>query len=139
VIDRGDVGLAVQASSSLPGLFEPVRVNGRLCVDGNLSAPVPVSVARKLGALRVIAVDITFPPAEAKLSDPIDALYQGFSILTRRLAKAERETADVMIEPPIPVHNDMRPSTLKAMIDAGEKATLALMPAISKLFRSNAR
>lgn len=139
VLDRGDVGRAVQASGSLPGLFEPVRVDGRQCVDGNLAAPVPVSVARSLGALTVIAVDITFPPAEARLDNPIDALYQGFSILTRRLARAEREKADVMIEPPIPVHNDMSPATLKAMVVAGEKATLALMPAISKLFSPASR
>lgn len=136
VLYRGDVGRAVQASGSLPGLFEPVRIEGRLCVDGNLAAPVPVSVARRLGAARVVAVDITFPPAEASLGNPIDALYQGFSILTRRLAQAERKTADVVIEPPIPVHNDMLPATLAAMIDAGEKATLAVMPSITKLFAS---
>ena len=136
VLYRGEIGRAVQASGSLPGLFEPVRLEGRLCVDGNLVAPVPVSVARSLGAVRVVAVDITFPPAEASLGNPIDALYQGFSILTRRLAQAERERADVFIEPPIPAHNDMSPATLTAMIDAGEKATVAVMPAIRKLFAS---
>lgn len=135
VLDHGDLGPAVQASSSLPGLFEPVRIGRRLCIDGNLAAPVPVTVARRLGAMRVIAVDITFPPAEASLRNPIDALYQGFSILTRRLAAAEREKAEVLIEPPIPLHYDMSPGTLKALIDAGEKATLAAMPAIAKVFK----
>ena len=139
ILHRGDLARAVQASSSLPGLFEPVRVDGRLCIDGNLAAPVPVSVARSLGAARVIAVDITFPPAEAVLDSPFDALYQGFSILTRRLARAEREQADVVIEPPIPVHSDMAPETLQAMMDAGEKAAIAAMPAISKLFRDASR
>ena len=47
VLDRGEVGRAVQASSSLPGLFEPVRIDGRLCIDGNLAAPVPVTVELK--------------------------------------------------------------------------------------------
>src|SRR5688572_9209348 len=70
VLYRGEIGRAVQASGSLPGLFEPVRLEGRLCVDGNLVAPVPVSVARSLGAVRVVAVDITFPPAEASLGNP---------------------------------------------------------------------
>ena len=109
VLDRGELGNAVQASSSLPGLFEPVRIDGRLCIDGNLAAPVPVTVARRLGAMRVIAVDITFRPEEANLGNPVDALYQGFSILTRRLALAEREKADVLIEPPIPPRTGICP------------------------------
>jgi NTE family protein len=78
ILDQGDVGLAVQASGSIPGLFEPVRSGNRLCVDGNLSSPVPVKAARVLGADRVLAVDVTFPPTDADLNDPIDALYQGF-------------------------------------------------------------
>lgn len=84
--------------------------------------------------MHVIAVDITFPPAEAILGNPVDALYQGFSILTRRLAMAAREKADVLIEPAIPVHRDMSPGTLKAMMDAGEQAARAAMPAIAKVF-----
>jgi NTE family protein len=137
VLRRGDLGAAVQASSSLPGLVEPVRIGNRLCVDGNLSAPVPVTVARRLGALRVIAVDVTFPPEEAELGDPFDALYQGFSILTRRLAVAERGLGDVLIEPRLPVHSDMEPSTLKALVDAGERAAAAAMPQIGKLFETS--
>ncbi len=50
VLDRGDVATAVQASGSVPGLLEPVRIGKRLCVDGNLSSPVPVRAARALGA-----------------------------------------------------------------------------------------
>ena len=74
VLDRGDLGLAVQASCSIPGLLEPVRIGERLLVDGNLSAPLPVVAARRLGARRVIAADLIFAPTQASLSDPIDVL-----------------------------------------------------------------
>lgn len=134
VLDRGELGLAVQASSSAPGLLEPVRWNGRLLVDGNLAAPVPVHAARRLGARRVIAVDVSFPPRQADLGDPFDALYQGFSILTRRLALEERATADVVVAPELPKHDDMSKATLKSLVDAGEKAAVAAMPAIRALF-----
>jgi NTE family protein len=139
VVDKGDLGRAVQASSSLPGLFEPVRIDGRLCVDGNLVSPVPVGTARQLGAMQVIAVDITFPPTDANLGNPIDALYQGFSILTRGLALRERAKADVIVEPRIPVHSDMSAATLKALTSAGEEAGRAAMPAIAKLFAASRR
>lgn len=134
VLERGEVAIAVQASSSAPGLLEPVRIGNRLCVDGNLAAPVPVHAARGLGARRVIAVDVTFPPEQADLSDPFDALYQGFSILTRRLALEERDSADVVIEPKLPEHQDMSPATLKALMDAGERAALEALRRIKALF-----
>ena len=133
-LDRGDLGRAVQASSSPPGLIEPTRIDNRLLVDGNLVAPVPVDVARALGARKVIAVDISFPPEEADLNDPFDALYQGFSILTHRLATAELARADIPIKPKLPEHNEMGAATQKALIAAGENAVMDLMPEIRALF-----
>ena len=134
VLERGDLGLAVQASSSAPGLLEPVRIEGRFYVDGNLAAPVPVDAARRLGARHVVAVDVTFPPEQADLDDPFDALYQGFSILTRRLAIEERERADLVIEPKLSEHHDMAPATVKAMVVAGERSALEAMPRLRALF-----
>ncbi len=134
VFDRGDLGLAVQASSSAPGLIEPVRIDGGNYVDGNISAPVPVGAARRLGARRVLAVDVTFPPEQADLSDPFDALYQAFSILTRRLALEDRAGADLLIEPDIPEHHDMSAGTLKALVEAGERSALAALPKLRTLF-----
>lgn len=54
----GSVAAAVRASIALPGLFAPVRRDDRLLVDGGLVNPVPVSLARALGADVVIAVDL---------------------------------------------------------------------------------
>lgn len=136
ILERGDLGRAVQASSSAPGLLEPVRIGSRLLVEGNLSAAVPVDAAKKLGATRVVAVDVTFPPEQADLDDPFDALYQGFSILTRKLALEERRRADLLIEPNLPEHNDMSQQTVSALIDAGERAGIAALPALRKIFSS---
>jgi NTE family protein len=139
IFDRGDLGLAVQASSSIPGLIEPVRVGERLYVDGNLAGPVPVRAARRLGAKHVVAVDVSFPPEQADLDDPYDALYQAFSILTRRLALEELATADVAIAPQLPKHNDMGRVTLKTLVEAGERSALAALPKLRKLFAAPAR
>lgn len=134
ILDRGDLGRAVQASSSAPGLLEPVRIGNRLLVEGNLAAAVPVDAARRLGARRVVAVDVTFPPEEADLDDPFDALYQGFSILTRRLAVQERDRADLMIAPKLPQHHEMSRKTTRSLIEAGERAALDALPAMRRLF-----
>ncbi|MFI5350217.1 MAG: patatin-like phospholipase RssA [Elusimicrobiota bacterium] len=55
---RGSTLEAVRASISVPGLFAPVRWDGALLVDGGLVNPVPVSLARAMGADIVIAVDV---------------------------------------------------------------------------------
>ncbi|WP_353102099.1 patatin-like phospholipase family protein, partial [Stenotrophomonas lactitubi] len=47
---RGNVGQAVRASSSIPGVFEPVKIGGRNYIDGGVVSPVPVDAARQLGA-----------------------------------------------------------------------------------------
>lgn len=59
VFARGNVGQAVRASSSVPGVFQPVTIGKYHYVDGGIVSPVPVDAARNLGADIVIAVDIS--------------------------------------------------------------------------------
>jgi NTE family protein len=54
----GSIAQAVRASMALPGLLTPIRAQGRTLVDGGLVNPVPVSLARAMGADIVIAVDL---------------------------------------------------------------------------------
>jgi len=57
-ITRGALQEAMRASYALPGIFPPIRLGERWLVDGALVNPVPVSVARALGARLVIAVNV---------------------------------------------------------------------------------
>ncbi len=103
VIRSGDVIEAVRASISVPGIFTPVRSNGRILVDGGLVNPVPVSAVRAMGAEFVIAVDLNHqivagknlkpllaaPPAPGKLSRWAESYRQGLQALTARLFSRE--------------------------------------------------
>ncbi|MDH4233715.1 MAG: patatin-like phospholipase family protein [Gallionella sp.] len=71
VIRSGDVIEAVRASISVPGIFTPVRSNGRILVDGGLTNPVPVSAARAMGADIVIAVDLNHEIIAGKNLKPL--------------------------------------------------------------------
>jgi NTE family protein len=76
VIKDGDVVEAVRASISVPGMFTPVRRGAMILVDGGLVNPVPVSVARRMGADYVIAVDLTTDlpgQGSAKRVVPVDS------------------------------------------------------------------
>src|ERR1700730_10375880 len=57
-LTKGDVGDAIRASYAMPGIFEPVKINGRWLFDGALVNPIPVTLCRALGAEVVVAVNL---------------------------------------------------------------------------------
>ena len=73
VLSEGNLVHALRASISIPGLFSPVRLGGRLLVDGGLVNPVPVNVARGMGAQIVVAVDVArdVAPEERRAPPPV--------------------------------------------------------------------
>lgn len=140
LFDRGEAGLAVQASASTPGVFQPTQIDGRTYVDGGVISPVPVGAARRLGAQTVIAVNVSFPPTEARLRDVVDVVMQAFTISTHQIVLRELAAADVAIAPVIPQVDDMGFKNHPLFIAAGERAALAALPAIRKaLSRSNSQ
>jgi len=101
VFRSGNTGMAVRASSSVPGVFQPVRINGHEYVDGGLVSPVPVSIARSLGADVVIAVDVSNKPRNGRTASSLDVLLQTFNIMGQSIASHELLQADVVIRPNI--------------------------------------
>ncbi len=99
VFRTGNTGMAVRASSSVPGVFQPVHINGHEYVDGGLVSPVPVSIARSLGADVVIAVDVSSRPRNGKTASSLDVLLQTFNIMGQSIASHELLQADVVIRP----------------------------------------
>ncbi len=95
----GNTGMAVRASSAVPGVFQPVSINGHEYVDGGLVSPIPVRAARSLGANFVIAVDISVNPRDARTSSTLDVLLQTFAIMGRSIGRYETADADIVIRP----------------------------------------
>lgn len=85
---------AIRASMAVPGLFTPVRLQGRLMVDGALVRNLPVDVARQLGADLVIAVDVGSPLLEeSEIQSALGVADQMLKILTSQ--NVERSLADL--------------------------------------------
>jgi len=136
VFRSGDTGMAVRASSAVPGVFQPVAINGREYVDGGLVSPVPVRIARSLGADFVIAVDISQKPQYGKTQSSLDVLLQTFAIMGQSIKNQELPGADIVIRPQTP---EIRATDFKdrhlAVLE-GEKAVAAVLPEIrTKLAR----
>lgn len=135
VFQRGNAGMAVRASSSVPGVFQPVNIGGRDYVDGGLVSPVPVRAARAMGADLVIAVDISSKPRHAKVKDTLDVLLQTFNIMGQGIARFEMAEADVVIQPNLGAMGSTEFEQKHNAIMEGEKAALAALPAIREKIR----
>jgi NTE family protein len=103
VIGSGDLAMAMRASMSVPAAFAPVKIEGRLLVDGGVSNNLPVDVVREMGADVVIAVDISTPLLERKaLASALKITEQLSGFLTRRNTEmqiASLTDQDILIEP----------------------------------------
>jgi NTE family protein len=130
VFARGNTGQAVRASSSIPGVFQPVSIGKYHFVDGGITSPVPVDAARQLGAELVIAVDISNKARGKAPDNLLGALGQSIAIMGQKLGQAELGRADITIRPKV---LDIGPADFTQRSSAileGEKAAMAAMPQI---------
>jgi NTE family protein len=127
---RGNVGQAVRASCSIPGVFEPVKIGTVHYIDGGVVSPVPVDAARQLGADFVIAVDISTRITGKTPESLLGVVNQSITIMGQKLGEQEISRADVVIRPKV---NDIGPADFEQRARAiveGEKAALAALPQI---------
>ncbi|RLC20266.1 MAG: patatin [Deltaproteobacteria bacterium] len=103
VLGSGDLAKAMRASMSVPAIFAPVEIDGKLLVDGGLSNNLPIDVVRTMGADIVIAVDISTPLlAREALTSILGITEQLTSIMTRKNTEEQIATLtskDVFIVP----------------------------------------
>ena len=130
LFQKGDTGTAVRASSAVPAVFVPVKINGREYVDGGLVSPVPVRFARQMGADIVVAVDISNPPEANPATDTLQILLQTFAIMGKSINQYELKDADVVVRPSQVGLKSADFSARQRAIDAGRAAMLAALPAL---------
>ncbi len=125
---RGNTGVAVRASSSVPSIFQPVQIGDRSYVDGGLVSPVPVSFAREMGADLVIGVNISSQPEGQSANNSLEVLLQTVTIMGKRLNYHELKGADVVIQPALGSMKSSDFTSRNQAIMAGEQAAIAAMP-----------
>ena len=137
VLSSGDLAIAIRASMSIPAVFTPVELDGRLLVDGGIANNLPISVVRDMGADIVIAVDIGTPLATKEEIDSVLVISaQLTGLMTRGNVAAQISTltdVDVLIVPEL---GDISASDFDDFADAilpGREATLAQIEDLSRL------
>jgi NTE family protein len=132
----GDTGAAVAASCAIPGVFIPANHHGRELVDGGLTSPLPVAVARQMGADFVIAVDVGSKPSDNKRTGLYEIVLQSFEIMGRSLTQLESKSADLLIQPDTGRYSSTDFSARKELIEAGYIATRAVLPRLRRLLQA---
>jgi NTE family protein len=133
LFQRGNTGVAVRASCSVPSIFEPVKIGTHEYVDGGLVSPVPASFARRMGADFVIAVDISSRPESGLTQSSLDVLMQTFTIMGQTIKAYELDKyADLVIRPNLNAMSSSDFGQRNAAILAGEEAVAKIMPELQR-------
>ncbi len=130
ILSKGPVRDAVRASCAIPGIFVPVRLGGRMLVDGGLCNNVPASVVRGMGASYVVAVDLnalslgTPPPRNV-----FQIILHAHDIMQRANVEKESKMADLLIQPDLSGLGLIDFNSAKEFMDRGAAAARrALQP-----------
>lgn len=132
----GNPGVAVRASSAMPGIVSPVGIHGVEYEDGDESLPLAVSAARASGARFVIAIDVSAHPG----STPAEASEAMRRRDQRRRARIEPEVAqaDFLIHPDLGYWAGPWRSYFLACRATGEATARRVLPALQEQLRARA-
>lgn len=130
-LNDGQAGLAVQASSAIEGRFTSVRLHGERHVDADLHTPLPVRLARQLGARRVIAVDAS---AHEDLAPPGTEAWRAADRRKRDLTEPDARQADVLLHPDTGYYAGMSSTYRERVIEIGYRSTLERAETLRALY-----
>jgi NTE family protein len=128
VLDSGDLTMAIRASMSVPGVFAPARVDGRLLVDGGLIGNLPIDVMKEMGVDIIIAVDVEFPLYKSEeLVSVLTISEQMLTILIRKETLRQIDTlaaSDILIRPELGIYASANFADITDTIQPGQQAVL---------------
>jgi NTE family protein len=139
VFHSGPLCDPVRASCAYPGMFLPVKVRGRLLVDGMLAHAVPTVPLREMGAERVLAVHLRGNWANGDGPRHLfDVIGQCFAIAQELTSDRWKQAADLVIDPDVKTYKYDAFEHSAELIRAGEVATRAALPEIRKWLQAEA-
>lgn len=130
VFNSGKLYKAVRASISIPGIFEPVEMDGQTLVDGGVIDRVPINILREMGADIVIGVDVGFRGSHQKANGILEIILQSLEVMEWEMIQHKIVNADILISPEIQTINPASLSQAEECINFGRAAALAAIPAI---------
>lgn len=136
VFTSGPVDLAVRASISIPGIFEPVEWEGKILVDGGVIDRIPIAAVREMGADLVIAVDVVPRFQEVQIRSIFDVIAQTLGVMERQMLSQQMIETDVLIHPELSEIGPTAFHQVEECIRLGEEAARAHVERIRERMRN---
>ncbi|PTM59110.1 patatin-like phospholipase family protein [Desmospora activa] len=133
VFRNGPADLAVRASISIPGIFEPVEWKGRTLVDGGVIDRIPIQVLKQMGADVIIAVDVVPDSPQVRIDTYFDVIAQTLSVMEREILNHRSVAANVLIHPDLEEISPTAFTDVDECIRRGEEAARAQLDSIRNL------
>jgi len=136
ILNEGKVSHAIRASTAIPGVIQPVPYGDHLLLDGAVAHPVPVALARSMGADIVIAVDLSIPDSAKRApSNFVATILNTIDIMSKRMIQDELQLADIVLNP-WPESSSVSFKESSSIIQVGEKAARESLAAIMEKFET---
>jgi NTE family protein len=129
---QGDVVAPIRASCSYPGLFLPLRYQGRILVDGFVSMEVPAAPLLQMGADRVISVSIPNQEGNEDYGNMLSVVSRCFQLMSARTENSWRRYSNIVISPPVADMSWDSFASASRLIKLGEESAMAAMPEIKR-------
>ena len=132
VYTAGDLIKAIRASCSWPGIFNPVKLDGKLLVDGGIKNSVPTKIARAQNADYILAVDVGFCVKSGEIKNIFQMILQSFQITGEELNKYQSLEADLVIKVDLGDLDQVAFERSREAIRQGEKAAELMIGRLKK-------
>lgn len=135
ILGNAPLGIAVRASSAIPGIFEPIPYRGLLLADGGLIEALPAFLARSLGAEVVVAVNLSHEQQAVEPTSLVQVSLKSLSIFAAKQLKQNAAAADLIISPNVGNVGLSDFEHVPELLEAGRKAALEVLPKLQKLIK----
>jgi NTE family protein len=121
VLKKGPVAQAVMASTCIPGVFNPVEIDGKMLVDGGVVENVPVNTLKDLGAKRTIAVDLNSQHSYGSPENILDVIMNSYHYTMQASAELQTKDADILLKPDLSAFNRSNMDQVDNLMEKGYK------------------
>ncbi|OGT33201.1 MAG: hypothetical protein A3C44_06430 [Gammaproteobacteria bacterium RIFCSPHIGHO2_02_FULL_39_13] len=136
VISSGPIAPAAEASSAIPGAVKVAHLYGHTLVDGGMTDPIPVDVAKKYHPTVIIAINIAEQLSPEMPWTAIGVYNRAYHISWLTLSKLSEKGADIIIRPQVGTIGMFDVSKKYKLFYIGEMAAYRALPRIRKLLRA---
>ena len=127
ILRKGSVAEAAMASTAIPGIFNPVEIDGKLLVDGGIVENVPIQTLNDMGANYIIGVDLNAKHSYEKPNNIVDVMVNSFHFTLQASAKLQTKEADLLIQPDLSSFNRSDMDQVEDLIEKGYEDSISIL------------